>query len=84
MHNRPVMPQFYFHLHTPTAVLLDDHGLHLADLDAVAREADLGARSLMADEVRLGRPLVDRHFEVTDHSGRLVLHYPLNLELKTA
>lgn len=70
------MPRFYFHVRSPDHFIRDDEGIELADLECVRREALQGARGLLSEDVRAGRPLDHQQFDVTDQAGNLVLTFP--------
>ncbi|CCF18709.1 conserved hypothetical protein [Pseudorhizobium banfieldiae] len=50
-------------------LLEDPDGSEVADLDAAVNEAKLGARSLMAEDIRLGRALRPISIEISETDG---------------
>ena len=60
------MARYYFHFKSGDTVETDEEGLELADLSAVAREADLSARELMADAIKARKPNVPEALVITD------------------
>ncbi len=65
------MARFYFHIRKGEALLEDDEGLDLPDLNAAREQALLSAREVVADAVKFGRPAPDC-FVITDESGHEV------------
>lgn len=70
------MSLYRFHIHHCTAVARDDEGLELLDLAAARREAIIGARSIMGDELANGRLCLDCRIEIEDGAGRLLATVP--------
>ncbi len=64
------MGQFYFHLRAGDELLTDDEGQDLPDLSAARREAERGARELLAEAIRAGKEDVAEAFVITDEHGR--------------
>lgn len=50
-------------------LLEDPDGSEVADLDAAVNEAKLGARSLMAEDIRLGRAVRPISIEISETDG---------------
>jgi len=69
------MPRFFFHIYDDD-VALDDEGLDLPDLDAVRKQALIGARSLICEEVTKGHINLGHRIEVEDEDRRPVLTLP--------
>ena len=69
--------RYFFHLRESGSLVLDEEGLDLVDLDAVAAAAIAGARSVIAGEVMSGRIPISAVIEVDDEHGRRVLDLPL-------
>ena len=66
------MPWFFFHLRTPTGMLiLDDEGVELRDLDAAAWEADEAARTFSRDSELGGHDYAGWFFEIRSEGGAL-------------
>ena len=71
------MPRYFFNILSPgTAALRDDLGVVLKDIEEVRIEAVKGARGIMAEDLRGGRPVDHQRFEVVDESGLIVLTLP--------
>ena len=68
--------RYYFHLRESEAYVLDEEGLELPGIDAVLREAIVGARSVMAGEVMQGKLPLRSSIEVDDENGQRVLDLP--------
>ena len=71
------MARYYFHFKSGDTVETDEEGLELADLSAVAREADLSARELMADAIKARKPNVPEAVVITDELGTEVYSLPI-------
>jgi hypothetical protein len=67
------MARFHIHLRDGDETIFDEEGVDLPDLSAAIREAELGARELLADAVRLDRDEVPDALVIADQNGR-VLH----------
>ena len=70
------MQRFFFHLHEPNSVSVDDAGIFLPDRDAAEAKAITAAREVMCKDVRRGRLCLDCHVEVTDAEGDPVFDLP--------
>jgi|GEM_PF-563880 len=67
------MRRFHFHVRNGDGLHRDETGVDLPDAEAARAEAVEGARSIMADEVRLGRLDLTGCIEVADGAGEPVL-----------
>ena len=67
------MPAYFFHIRTPEALLVDDVGIELRDLEQVRVEAVRGARSMMASSLKAGHAVDHQVFEICNEAGELVL-----------
>jgi hypothetical protein len=66
------MPRFFFHLRSPSGALIrDDQGVALRDLDMAARQAVLTAHSFAADAKLGGCDYSGWTFEIRSSSGSL-------------
>ncbi|NOJ40336.1 DUF6894 family protein [Bradyrhizobium australiense] len=80
------MARFYFHLREMDQLVTDDEGVELPDQSAALREAQRGARDLLADAIKTGKDTVPDAFVIADEQGReiatllfeTVLPKPLN------
>jgi hypothetical protein len=70
------MGRFYFHLQAGDEIVQDDEGTDLPDLSAAQREALLGARELLAEAIRNGKPEVPEAFVIADEEGRALSIVP--------
>ena len=72
------MPRYFFHYRDPKERLLADRvgSLH-SSMDAVAQEAELRAKEILADELDQGSsPFAPRCIEIADEAGEIVLYLP--------
>jgi uncharacterized protein DUF6894 len=68
------MPRFYFHLHTGTAVQMDQEGVEFPSLEATLADAYQAWREDLRDEgIDDSRQC---HFEITDEQGRVLAVVP--------
>lgn len=67
------MPRYFFNVRSPAGLSVDDVGVELTSQAQVEIEAVKGARGLMAEELKAGRPVDHQSFEVFGEDGRLVL-----------
>jgi hypothetical protein len=67
------MSLYYFHLRDGVDVLLDPEGREMASADAIPLAALTEARSIISDDARNGRIMLDQHIDVEDES-RNILH----------
>jgi hypothetical protein len=70
------MGRFYFHLQAGDEIVQDDEGTDLPDLSAAQREALLGARELLAEAIRSGKPETPEAFVIADEEGRALSIVP--------
>jgi hypothetical protein len=70
------MGRFYFHLQAGDEIVQDDEGTDLPDLSAAQREALLGARELLAEAIRNGKPETPEAFVIADEEGRALSIVP--------
>jgi hypothetical protein len=63
-----------FHLNVFNGIdALDEEGIERPDLDAAKLEAVIGARDVIANLVRYGKPVCRSHrIEITDEAGKLL------------
>ena len=66
------MPHYYFHLRDGIDILLDPEGRELAGADALAGAALCEARSIISDDARGGRILLDQQIDVEDAAGTIL------------
>ena len=76
------MPRYFFHIRDTGKTILDQQGIELDDLDEVREKATQGARQIMREQARLGRPQDDQSFVVTDEQGQTVLTFPFKLVIR--
>jgi hypothetical protein len=70
------MPRYYIHIYDDL-VMIDEDGMELPDLAAARHQAVRGARSIMADHLRAGRPLKLFHrIEIADHRSKVLAVIP--------
>lgn len=67
------MPRYYFDISSPGAFLRDESGVEFEHLDQVEPAAVEGARGMMAEDLKAGRPIDHQQFEIRDEGGSLVL-----------
>lgn len=67
------MPIYFFHIRSPTALLVDEVGLELRDLDEARATAEQGACDIMAEDLKAGREIDHQSFEVFTEDGKLAL-----------
>lgn len=70
------MARYYFHFKRGDTVDPDEEGVELPDTSAMAREAELAARELLAEAIRARKPDVPEAVVVTDESGTEVYSLP--------
>src|SRR5262245_8854367 len=81
-HARPAMPRYFFHIKDTGKTMLDQEGIELDDLYEVREKATRGARQIMREQARLGRPRDDQSFVVTDEQGQTVLTLPFKRAIR--
>lgn len=70
------MPHYRLNLFNDVDVL-DDEGYELADLAEAKEKAISGARGLISEHVRLGRPInLDHRMEIADDHGKVLAVIP--------
>jgi hypothetical protein len=70
------MPRYHINLFNDIDVV-DEEGVHAADLAEAKAKAIEGARELMGEHLRTGRPINLRHrIEVADDKGRVLAVIP--------
>lgn len=66
------MPQFYLNVFSDINAV-DEEGIERANLEIVKSEAIVGARDLVANLIRYGKPVHLTHrIEITDETGNLL------------
>jgi hypothetical protein len=75
------MPKFYFHVNGPAGMTADEEGIELENLDQVREEALGGARDILSDLVKSGKPLDGHTFVIADEAGETVMTIPFRLAL---
>jgi hypothetical protein len=71
------MARFYFHVREMDQLITDDLGIELPDKSAAVREAQQGARELLANAIRAGKDRVPEAFVIADEQGREIATLPL-------
>jgi hypothetical protein len=66
------MRRFYFHLRQDGELVLDDEGIELPDVATARREAERGARELLAEAIKASKDTVPEAFVIADEHGREV------------
>ena len=69
--------RFYFHFKNGENLETDDEGADLPHLSAAVREAELGAREILADAIRAGKSDVPEALVIADENGRELFSLPL-------
>jgi len=64
--------RYFFHIRDGARLIMDPDGEDFATLEAVRVEAVEAARELIAMNLRAGRPLDGRSFEIWDETGQIV------------
>ena len=76
------MPRFYFHIRSARGALVrDEAGMHLPDIDAARAEARLVAEEISAEYGRGGRDYSGSHFEIVSADGQQTISMPTFLAL---
>ncbi|KQT53668.1 hypothetical protein ASG43_17675 [Aureimonas sp. Leaf454] len=66
--------RYFFHVRLHDRLTKDPEGIEFDGIDTVREEAMAGARDMMAERLKAGRPLdMDTTFEVHDDTGAIVL-----------
>lgn len=70
------MPHYFLHLHNDVEIP-DDTGRDFRDLAAAKEEAIRSGREIIAEHVKLGRPIhLDHHIDIADGDGRIFAAIP--------
>jgi hypothetical protein len=77
------MPLYYFHLRDGVDLLLDPEGRQLDGPEAIPKAALIEARSIIGDDAKNGRILLDQHIDVEDASKNILhtLHFADAVEI---
>ena len=71
------MPRFYFHIRSARGALVrDEAGMYLPDIDAARAEARLIAEEISAEYGRGGRDYSGSHFEIVSADGQQTITMP--------
>jgi hypothetical protein len=71
------MPRYHFHIRSAGAALIEDEeGVHLTDIEAAREEARLAAVSFDADSRRGGYDYSGSYFEIVSEDGRETVIVP--------
>jgi hypothetical protein len=76
------MPLYFFNYRVNGVLENDPEGTDLPSDDAARKEAEEGARELLANKVRLGNVVDGDEFEVTTTDGTVVFKVPLRSVLQ--
>jgi hypothetical protein len=71
------MARFYFHVREMDQLVADDEGIELPDKKAAVREAQQGARELLAEAIKMDKDRVPEAFVIADEQGREIATLPL-------
>jgi hypothetical protein len=66
------MPTYFFHMRDDGVLVEDPDGSELADLISAVSEAKLGARSIMAEDIKIGRAVRPVSIEITDTTNQVL------------
>lgn len=66
------MATYFFHIRDADVLMEDPDGSDLADIAAAIAEAKEGARSLIAEKIRLGQVVQPGSIEITSPDGQLL------------
>ena len=66
------MPSFFFHVREGGRLIEDPDGSDLPDLETARAGALAAARVAIAEQIRMGKSVGDRSFEITDEAGRVL------------
>lgn len=66
------MERFYFHVRADGELQPDEEGQDLADVSAARREAEQGARELLAEAIQAGEEQIPEALVIADEDGREV------------
>ena len=70
------VPRFFLHIRSGEELIEDPDVSELRDLDEARAEAIAGARDLLAEQLRLGKPLDGQRIEIYDEAGQLLATIP--------
>jgi hypothetical protein len=71
------MPRYYFHIRTAQGALVqDEEGVFLPDIEAASREARLSASSFSIDTKAGGKDYSECYFEIVSADGRDTANVP--------
>lgn len=66
------MTTYFFHIREGDLVLEDPDGSEHPDLAGAIAEAKLGARSLIAEKIKLGQAILPASIEITGQDGEVL------------
>ena len=66
------MPSYYFHIRDGDRLIEDPDGSELPNLEAARAEAFAAAREAIAEQIRMGKSVGGRSFEIADEAGRVL------------
>ena len=66
------MPVFHFHTRIDGHLFEDPDGSELPNLEAARAEAFAAAREAIAEQIRMGKSVGGRSFEIADEAGRIL------------
>jgi hypothetical protein len=66
------MPKFYFHIRDDAGLIPDEEGMELPDIDAARKEAETGAREILADALRAHKEVDGKRIEIANQSGEVL------------
>lgn len=66
------MPRYFFHVRDEDRLIEDQDGSELPDLEAARTEAAAAAREILAEQIRTGKEMSGRSFEITDDTGKVL------------
>lgn len=67
------MSLYFFHLRDGVDILLDEEGREMPDVGAIPALALMDARSIISDDAKKGRIMLDQRIDVED-AGQNVVH----------
>jgi hypothetical protein len=74
------MPRHHFHIRTPSGALIqDEEGVHLPDIDAVREETRAAAQSFGKDAERGGYDYSGCYFEIVSQDSRETMAVPAHV-----
>jgi hypothetical protein len=76
------MPHYYFHVTNSTGFVKDEEGRELSSIEAARREGVSDIRSILSEEVKLGRLDLRGHIEITNEEGTVVSLLPFEDAIK--